>query len=532
MKMTFYRFIALALLVAMLASCTPASPTAAPQPQEGNQPAATQSPAQPAAGTPKSGGVLRMTQDQDPITSLDPIVPFNNSSIWTILNIYDQFYRVGKDGKSIEPDAAEKYEMSPDGLTYTIYIRTGLTFADGSPVTIDDVVFSSERMLKGESWGFLFPSGTTVKAGDKPNTVVFTLEKPNAPFINNLAGFWSSIVPKKLVEAQGDKFWEKPIGSGPFMVKEWTQGGDITLVKNPSYWQKPYPYLDEVDLKFVPEDNARMAQFQAGELDVALYVPYGQIDTIKAIQGVSVDMAPAFAVSLLDLNTAAKPLDDIRVRQALALAMDKQAIVDAVLLGNGTPANILWPQVLYWDPNIGSFNKPDLEKAKALIKEAGLSDGFDLTISYIAGDTSREQIGTILIDQFSKIGVRGKLEALDSTTYNDRQSKGGTQLGLNGWTSDVIDPSELNFIMGCDYAKPRNGACNEEYDKLIVTADQEMDPAKREQLYHQLFGVATDWLINIPIYYNPTRTATWNYVKDFKVLPTANFRLWEVWLDK
>ncbi len=547
------RTLFVALMVFVLAGCsTPTAPTTEAAPTEAQtapttevnaspatvealaaapSEAAAPTEAAPAAGTPKQGGTLRTTMDQDPITSLDPTVPFNNSSIWTILNVYDQFFRAGKDGKTIEPDAAERFEMSADGLTYTLFMRKGLTFSDGTPVTIEDIVFSSERMLKSENWGFLFPAGTTVKAGDQENTVVFTLKTPNAPFINDLAGFWSSIVPKKQVEALGDKFWDQPMGSGPFMIKEWIKGGNITLVRNPYYWDKPYPYLDQVDMNFVPEDNARMAQFQAGELDVALYVPYGQIETVSSVPGVKVQIDPTFALSMIDFNINAKPIDDVRVRQALAHATDKQAIIDAVLYGHGEPANVMWPKVLYWAPEVGGFEY-NVDQAKQLLTEAGVNDGFDVTITYIAGDQTREQIATILLDQWSKIGVNAKIEALDSTTFNDRFSQNSLQVALTGYTSDVIDPSELNFIYLCDYAKPRNGGCNDTLDKQAVQADQEMDPAKREQLYHQLMQTANDWLIDLPLYYNPARTGIWDYVKGFQVLPTANFRLWEVWLDK
>jgi peptide/nickel transport system substrate-binding protein len=550
-----YPLFAIVLLAILMAGCgaqpatqapgtqvpaTQAPTTQAPTTQApATQAPTTQAPAtsepttgtNPQTGTPKSGGILRMTMDQDPASSLDPTVPFDNSSIWTILNVYDQFYRVGKDGKSIEPDAAEKYEMSPDGLTYTFTMRQGLTFSDGTPVTIDDIVFSEGRMLKSENWGFLFPTDTVVKAGDQPNTVVFTLKQPNAPFVNNLAGFWSSIVPKKQVEALGDKFWDKPIGSGPFAVKEWVKGGAITLEKNPNYWDKPYPYLDGVVLNFIPDDNARVTQFEAGELDVALYVPYGQIDSVKATDGVTVQIAPIMGMTQVDINISAKPFDDIRVRQALAYGTDKQAIIDAVLFGYGEPANVMWPKTMYWSADLGGY-KYDPEKAKQLLADAGLAKGFDLTLSYIAGDQTREQVGTILIDQWGKLGINTKLEALDSTTFNQRFSSTSLQVALDGYTSDVIDPSELNFIYLCSYAKPRNGACNDKVDQLATQADQEMDPAKREQLYHQLMQEATDWLIDIPMFYTPSRTGIWNYVKNFQILPAANFRLWEVWLDK
>ena len=470
-----------------------------------------------------------MTLDVRDISTLDPVVPNDNSAIWTILNLYDQLFRVAKDGQSVEPDAVERFEVSADGLTYTFTLRASLTFSDGAPVTVDDVVFSLERMLNSENWGWLFPQDTTVRAVDD-QTFQINVSQPNAPLINNLAGFWSSIVPRQSVEAQGAAFWDKPIGSGPFRVKEWTRGSHITLERNPYYWGTA-PYLDEVELQLVTDDNTRMLKFQASELDVALSVPYSQIAVIDALEDASVQTTTLLSVDFIAINASRPPLDDVNVRLALNYATDKQALIDTVLFGHGVEATNGWPKVLYWNDQLEGYPY-NLELAREYLSRSSAPDGFAITYTYRGDSEPDAQIGVVLQAQWAKIGVQLQLEPLELGLIRQRIFDNDFDVAKGFNSSDVIDPSQHTSNYLCRFTKPVMGVCNDDIDRLYAETQSMMNPDERRAAYFRLMQMAIEWAVYIPLYYAPARTAIWERVKGFQVLPTGNFRLWEVWLDE
>jgi peptide/nickel transport system substrate-binding protein len=477
---------------------------------------------------PKSGGRLVMTLDVRDISTLDPVVPSDNSAIWTMLNFYDQLFRVAKDGQSVEPDAVDRFEVSADGLTYTFHLRSGLTFSDGVPVTVDDVMFSVQRMLASDEWGWLFPDDLTVAAVDD-RTFRITLTRPNAPLINNLAGFWSSIVPKHLVEAQGDALWDKPVGSGPFRVKDWVRGNHITLERNPYYWGQP-PYLDEVELQLVTDDNTRMLKFQSGELDVALSVPYNQIAAIDAVDGASVQTTPLLSVDFIAINASRPPLDDVNVRLALNYATDRRAIIDTVLFGYGEEATNGWPKVLYWNDQLKGYPY-NLELAREYLSKSSVPDGFEITYLYRGDSEPDAQIGVVLQAQWAKLGVQLQLEPSELGLIRERIFNNDFDVAKGFNSSDVIDPSQHTSNYLCRFTQPVMGVCNDDLDRLFVATQSMINPDERRAAYFRLMQLAYDWAVYIPLYYAPARTAIWDKVQGFQVLPTENFRLWEVWLD-
>ena len=202
-------------------------------------------------------------------------------SIWTMLLIYDQVIRVGPDGLSLEPGLAESWEVSDDGLTYTFNLREA-NFHDGTPVTAEDVAFCLNRTAFDEasSMTFFFSAVDNFEATDE-RTVVATLNDVWVPFEADLALFGASIFPQAAFEAQGEELWEAPIGSGPFMFDSWERGAQIVLNKNPEYWDEGKPYLDQLTFKVLTDSNARMLQFQGGELDIVTDVPFNQIEPLS-----------------------------------------------------------------------------------------------------------------------------------------------------------------------------------------------------------------------------------------------------------
>jgi peptide/nickel transport system substrate-binding protein len=384
-------------------------------------------------------------------------------------------------------------------------------------------------MLASENWGWLFPKETAVTAID-PRRFQITLAEPNAPLINNLAGFWSSVVPKKSVEEQGETFWEKPVSSGPFRVKEWVRGSHIILERNPYYWDTA-PYLDEVELQLVTDDNTRMLKFQAGELDVATNVPYNQIAALDALEGVSVQTATLLSVDSIALNASRPPLNDVNVRLALNYATDRGAIIDTVLFGHGEEATTGWPKVLHWNDQLEGYPH-NLELAREFLRKSSAPEGFTVTYIYRGDSEPDGQIGTLLQAQWARIGVTLQLEPLEAVLIRERAFQSDFDMIKTYDSSDVIDPAELTTIYLCRFTGQTIGICNEAIDQLYGETERMIDPAERQAAYFRLMEMSNEWAVYIPLYYAPARTALWDHVNGFQVLPTGNVRLWEVWLEE
>ncbi len=488
----------------------------------------------PVRSGPKYGGSIRMSLADSDVTSFDPIVPFDNMSIWTMLHMYDQLVRVGNDGVSIEPDAADSWRTSPDGKTWVLHIRDGITFADGTPLTAADVKAALDRAgSKASNFEDNFTLISSATATDA-HTLVVSLKAPSASFLAYASLYAASITPEKQMTAQGNAFWEHPVGSGPYVLSEWVKNDHLVLKRNPHYWQKPYPYLDELRFEVLTDDNTRMLKFRSGELDIATNVPPNQVEPLKRVKGVTVRLFPQMRFDYVYYNHARKPFGDVRVRQALNSAVDHQAILKSVLYGYGSLAGSMLPPMLYWNKALKPYPY-DVAKAKALLQEAGLGGGFSTEILVVSGDNQASQIATILKDEFRAIGVDLKVTALDPGTIRARRNKGDFDMAKGYYTSDVIDPDEL-VAFGIDYA---GGAVakwisykNDRITQLSAAAEAEMNPEKRKAMYFEIQKIAHDQFAVLPLYYADNRTALWDSVHDFSQLPTANYRLWETWVSK
>ena len=318
----------------------------------------------PASGTGDvtTGGTLTFARSLDAEAGLNPINAPNNGSIFTIQQIFDQLVEV--QGSEIVPGLAESWEHSSDGLEWTFHLRDA-QFSNGDPVTADDVDFSIERFADPKINVNYATLGSAIEKVDAvdDHTVKITLNDVDGAFLDNIAMFAAAIVPQKVVEDVGDKaFAEDPIGSGPFMVKEFKRGQRTVLVRNPHYWREGQPYLDEVDFEFVPDANTRTLELRSGEVDVADGIPYNQVDSLDASDGVTVEVADSLKWDAIFLNTKEPPLDEVEVRQALAYATPKDQILDAVLFGNAQVANSQIPRVKYWDESIEPYQY-DIDQA-------------------------------------------------------------------------------------------------------------------------------------------------------------------------
>lgn len=500
----------------------------------GRAPFLAAAPAAAQDGEPKMGGTVSMSLADDDVSSFDPIPVFDNMSIWTMLLIYDQLIRVGPDGLSLEPGLATEWTRSEDGLAYTFTLRE-TAFHDGTPCTAEDAAFCLNRAAFDEasSWAFIFSAVETFEATDA-TTLTAKLKQIWVPFEADMALFGASIYPKAAFEAQGEDLWQAPIGTGPFMFDAWEKGARITLKKNPSYWEAPKPYLDELVFEVLTDANARMLQFQSGDLDIVTDVPFNQLEPLRANPDVVVLQDAVARFDYIGLNVTRAPLDDRKVRQAINHAVDKDAIIQNVLFGAGTPATSFLPKMPGNDPNSPGYPF-DLEKAKALIAESGHKDGFGFEIIITTGDPVASQVCQLVAAQVAAIGGDVTITQLEPGIWTERVTVAKDfDAAKTYYTTDIIDPDELAaFAVLSDGGTDAvwTSYKNEEVDQLIRDAQVELDPAKRQEMYNKIQALHLDDAPMIFLYYPTGRTATQTYVKNFHILPTGNYRLYESWRD-
>jgi len=474
----------------------------------------------------EAAGVLTIGRREDS-TTFDPIKTAQNIDNWVFSNVYDVLVRVDKTGTKLEPGLAESWTTSDDGLTYTFKLRDA-KFSDGSPLTAEDAAFSLLRIRDDAAslWGDSYKVIDTAVATDA-HTLTIKLKNPSAPFLSTLALPNASVISKKGMETLGpDAYAEKPVASGAFTVEEWRRGDRVILKKNPNFWEADRVKLDGVEWVSVPDDNTRMLNVQAGQLDTAIFVPFSRVEEMKKDPNLNVDIDASTREDHLLINHAHGALGKKEVRQALDMAIDKKAIVDAVTFGQGTVANSYIPKgALYHYAD--NLQRPyDPAKAKEMLAAAGEPN---LTLNYLvrAGDEVDEQIAVLLQQQLQKAGITANLQKVDASQEWDMTVAGDYDISVNYWTNDILDPDQkTTFVLGHD--SNNNYMTNYKSDAvkgLVAKARLELDPKKRETMYVDIQKMAKDDVNWIDLYYSPYINVSRKNVENFYQNPLGRFFL-------
>ncbi|OWV74418.1 diguanylate cyclase [Rhizobium sp. R339] len=474
----------------------------------------------------EAAGVLTIGRREDS-TTFDPIKTAQNIDNWVFSNVYDVLIRVDKTGTKLEPGLAESWTVSDDGLTYTLKIRDA-KFSDGSPLTAEDAAFSLLRIRDDAAslWSDSYKVIDTAVATD-PHTLTIKLKNPSAPFLSTLALPNASVISKKGMESLGaDAYAEKPIASGAFVIDEWRRGDRVILKKNPNFWEADRVKLDGVEWISVPDDNTRMLNVQAGELDAAIFVPFSRVEELKKDPNLNVGIDASTREDHLLINHAHGALGKKEVRQALDLAIDKKAIVDTITFGQGTIANSYIPKgaLYYYADNL---QRPyDPAKAKEMLAAAGVSD---LTLNYLvrAGDEVDEQTAVLVQQQLQKAGITANLQKVDPSQQWDMLVAGDYDVSVNYWTNDILDPDQkTTFVLGHDSNNNYlTNYKNEAVKDLVAKARLELDPKKREAMYVDLQKMAKDDVNWIDLYYSPYINVSRKNIENFYQNPLGRFFL-------
>ena len=487
---------------------------------------------------------------------LDPTQTAQNADIWLSLNLYDTLLLASADGKGTEPGLATGYTASEDGKTLTFTLRPGIKFADGSPILPSDVKWSLDRARSKEDGGeFAFLLGAIgsieVAGADK---VVLHLAHPDPVIIQALATFNAGIMSEKLVTAapgatlldKAKAFAEHPVGSGPFVLTSWTHNSEMTFTRNPYYWKdapdgQKLPYLDGIRFVIIPDDATRILKLQAGEVDAAEFVPYARVEELKKDGRLDMVLYPAAQINYFAMNVrptlkdgTKNPLSDMRVRQALNYATDKEALNQVTYYGVGTPQHSFLPMTTALSYGPEPLYPYDPDKAKKLLADAGYAGGFTLTMLTLAGSADDQAKLTTLQQLFQQVGVTLKPEVLEGATRLARTNAADFQMRTALWTNDINDPNEITSILAYYPTRQsaRSGWNDERTNKLFEMSQEELDPAKRAAEFKEIQQRVADQAVFIFGLEVPYPVALRKTVHDFVQIPLGNNIFLDTWMDK
>ena len=487
-----------------------------------------------ASGAPVRGGDLVIARTADS-QSMNATTVFDNESIWIFEQIFQTLYTVTPDGKGVRPELATSYQVSADKKTYTFTLRSGVKFSTGQPMTSADVKFSLDQSrAAAKGWGYI---DTAIKSVDAPtpSTVVVNLKYPWAPLLADLSLFSNGIVPANYGGKSETAFYNAPVGTGPFKWDYWHKGSGLELVKNTDYWQPGKPYLNSVTWTDVPNDNTRELQLKGGQAQIDQTPAWSTVASLKSTPNVNMFLFPSTQTNYLAFNELTKPFQDVHVRRAISLAINRSALVKAVLFGNGKPANSLFPpQVPYYQkatPGL-QFN---LTQAKQEMAKSSVPHGFTTTVLIPSGNSDYLTISTILQSELKPLGIKVKIQQLDPNTANTNFQNQKYDMSLTLWTMDIPDPDELATFA----VDPKSGAKsfftsynNPTVVKATHDAETTTVPAQRQTLYNTVQAGAANDAFMAFLYYSPYPYATTSNVHGYFVTPLGNMHMEDVWLSK
>ncbi|HEX7124179.1 MAG TPA: ABC transporter substrate-binding protein [Thermodesulfobacteriota bacterium] len=506
-----------------------------------------------AAFAQKTGGTLTIGRPSDAI-SLDPQKATTAPEVWVYNNIFETLVALDENMK-IVPMLAERWErVSPTAMRF--HLRKGVRFHDGTPFNAQAVKFTIERVIdpkspaRGRAW--LGPvSGARVV---DEHTVDILTASPFGPLLNHLTMvFVVGIVSPTAVEKHGDAFGRNPVGTGPFRFEEWRSNQSITLVRNDDYWG-PKAYLDRVVFRVIPEEGARMIAYDRGDIDMLLRAAPIEMERLKQDRKTLVVENPGLRIVYIGFNTAAPPMDDVRVRKAVAHSIDVKGINEYVVENAMLPArSVIAPSVFgYKDTQLPEKYAYNPELAKKLFAEAGYTPGPDgvlqkggkpLEVAFWASegrDLKDREIAEAVQAQLTKAGIKVNFRRMEFGAYLAaiRREVAEYNLFALGWVTMTGDGDFGLYASfhsanippkGTQYPRYRNP----EVDRLLDQARTSLDPAVREAAYGKVLEHVTDDVVWIPIYQTKESVVMRTYVKGYVGHPAEYYlRLRPVWLDR
>jgi len=488
---------------------------------------------------PQRNALVDSRDTYDP-RSLDPALSTDVPTGRAVSYVFDGLTRFTPDAR-VEPGLAERWDVSPDGLTYTFHLRRGVTFHDGSSFKAGHVVRTFQRALDPATKGgraeplapikgsseFASGKAKTIAglAAPDDSTVVITLSEPLASFPKLLAMPVASIVP----DATPADFGQRPVGTGPWKFVEWKHDDYLKFAANPQYWGGA-PATDTLIARIIPEPSTAVAEFESGNVDV-LVIPQGetaaweQTDERKAM----LQSAPALILYYVAINTTRGPLADARVRQAINHAVDTKTILDQLMGGRGYLARGVISPILDGADTTRTRFDYDPAKARQLLTAAGHPNGIDVELWH-SQDATIARLSQAVQGYLNAAGIRTKLVQRDASSAREAARKGETDMTLKTWYADYPDADSFLYPLLFSGSKGPGGNvsfyANPAFDRLVVAARREQDDARRASLYRSADSLAYTDAPMVPLFFYNDLYAVQPWIRDFKVPTIFNGQRW------
>jgi oligopeptide transport system substrate-binding protein len=508
---------------------------------------------------PKRGGTLRLALPTD-VSSLDPAYAFDTISQPFIMLLYQGLVEYG-DGANIVPAIARDWELSADRRTYTFHLRPGVRFSNGREVVASDFVYSLEHSLDPktdaltESYFEGIAGANDFRAGKTPHvrgirapdshTLVIELTAPDPTFLYILTLPGALVVPREVVEKFGPSFTAHPVGTGPYLLTEWRRGVKMRFERNPLYPDPNRQYLDAIEVLEGGDNTLHLMMFERGELDIAditqepgIPIPdFLRIEHSPRWHGL-IESVSAAADGYLYLNTEMPPFDQLKVRQAMNYAIDKDKIV-RLLHGTVIPAKgILPPSMPGFNPDLTDYPY-DPAKARQLLAESGLTNGFACKLWFEAGNQILEPTAAAIQYDLSQVGIKVQLNPVTLPAFLDSsERRKTTECGLTGWSQDYPDSSDfLDSLFdgtyltdeGCQNTAFYN---NPHVNALLKQAGTCQDPAQRLRFFQEAEQTIVTDAPLVPLYYPRVYALRQPWLHGVRLHPVLYFRLERMWKDQ
>jgi len=481
-----------------------------------------------AQGGPRYGGTLRAGMQTDPV-GLDPHLTTATATRNMMENVFDTLVLVSSEGRYV-PGLAESWTVSADGITWTFAIRRNVKFHNGRAMTAEDVVYSINRIRD--------PRTRSPRAGDfaevdtlsasGPYTVVIRLKRPFSPLLAKLSFSTNVIVPKEVVERDGD-LNQNPIGTGPFRFVGYTPQQRLTLVRSGDYWERDensrrLPYLDRIEFVFLPDAVARATALRGGSVDWIEYVPSSEVKSLQGDRNVEVVGGLSANFRALYINNSRAPFNNVRVRQAMAYAINKKEIVDTALFGaGGIVATSVIPPGNYYALTRSPYNTVDLDRAKRLLSEAGHPNGFEADLYVTSTYDFLRTPAEIIQAQLGRIGIRLRITAADWNVYLPTMFQKQYVLSILG-TSGQSDPDD--FLFGNFHSSGGLNLVNYSdaaFDRLIDQGRATASETQRKRIYEQAQQRLLDTVPMVFLYHSTQYEAVRRNVRGFEHWPNTSY---------
>ena len=473
-------------------------------------------------------------------TTLDPYDSNDTLSQAAIKSFYQGLFGFDKDLKIVNV-LAESYAVSKDGLVYTIQLRKGVKFQDGSDFKGDAVKVSLERVINPDNKLKRFNLFNRISKVDivSDHEVKITLKEPFSPFINTLAHASAAMISPTALKLYGNKeIAFHPVGTGPFKFVEWKQTDYLKVSKFDGYWKKGYPKVDSITWKPVIDNNTRSAIMQTGEAHFAYPLPYEQADLLKSKANLDLISAPSIVQRYISMNTLQKPFDNPKVRQAINYAINKDALVKVAFNGYAVPQDGVLPQGVDYALKTGPWPY-DLKKAKELLTEAGYPNGFETELLSAYNHTTAQKIIQFIQQQLGQVGIKAKVMALEAGQRVERVESAPNpetapiRMYYAGWSSSTGEADwGLRPLLASESFPPKlfNTAYykNDKVDTAIAKALTTTDRAEKTALYTE---AQTEIWKDAPWAFLVTEKLLYARSKDLKgiyVMPDASFNFDEI----